>query len=472
MVSRSDTQVLPRRYANARRIGIGGMGEILLADDTTLDRPVVLKLLSEDYARDESLRRRFLREANAAARLSGHPHVVTVYDVGEQDGRPFISMEYLENGDLRSLLAHGLPDRAEALRLVEQAASALDAAHRSGVVHRDVKPANLLLDSRRDLRVADFGIARVVDEATSTMTLAGMVLGTAGYISPEQARGEPAAAASDNYSLAAVAFELLTGSRPFAREVDTDEIAAHVNDPPPHASTAGLPPAVDGVFARALAKQPQDRYPTAAAFAADLAAALRPAAPAVVMAGAPAAAHRARTIYASRRRKAIRLAVAAALALLAGLAGAYALTGWAGSGETAPGELIRTVRSTVTQQGTTVVQTETVTVTQPASGKPETGAATPLPTGDGHTLNDRGYALMRAGDYAAALPLLRAAVRDLRGAGPADPYEAYANYNLGYSLLRLGRCDQALGPLWRARRLESSPLVPRAIDRARACAAG
>src|SRR6185503_2235862 len=138
MVSRSDTQVLPRRYANARRIGIGGMGEILLADDTTLDRPVVLKLLSEDYARDESLRRRFLREANAAARLSGHPHVVTVYDVGEQDGRPFISMEYLENGDLRSLLAHGLLDRAEALRLVEQAASALDAAHRSGVVHRDV----------------------------------------------------------------------------------------------------------------------------------------------------------------------------------------------------------------------------------------------------------------------------------------------------------------------------------------------
>ena len=472
MVSRSDTQVLPRRYANARRIGVGGMGEILLADDTTLGRPVVLKLLSEDYARDESLRRRFLREANAAARLSGHPHVVTVYDVGEQDGRPFISMEYLENGDLRSLLSDGTPDRGEALRLVEQAASALDAAHRGGVVHRDVKPANLLLDSRRDLRVADFGIARVVDEATSTMTLSGMVLGTAGYISPEQARGEPAVAASDNYSLAAVAFELLTGSRPFAREVDTDEIAAHVNDPPPRASTAGLPPAVDGVFSRALAKQPQDRYPTAAAFVADLVAALHSAAPAVVMAGPPAATHRARTIYASRRRKAIPLAVAAVLALLAGLAGAYALMGWAGSGDAAPGTLVRTVHSTVTQQGTTVVQTETVTVTQPASGKPETGSATPLPTGDGHTLNDRGYALIRAGDYASALPLLRAAVRDLRGSGSEDPYEAYANYNLGYSLLRLGRCDQALVPLWRARRLESSPLVPRAIDRARACATG
>ena len=472
MVSRSDTQVLPRRYANARRIGIGGMGEILLADDTTLDRPVVLKLLSEDYARDESLRRRFLREANAAARLSGHPHVVTVYDVGEQDGRPFISMEYLENGDLRSLLAHGLLDRAEALRLVEQAASALDAAHRSGVVHRDVKPANLLLDSRRDLRVADFGIARVVDEATSTMTLAGMVLGTAGYISPEQARGEPAAAASDNYSLAAVAFELLTGSRPFAREVDTDEIAAHVNDPPPHASTAGLPPAVDGVFARALAKQPRGPLSDRSRLCRGSGGGAASGGTRRCDGGGAAAAHRARTIYASRRRKAIRLAVAAALALLAGLAGAYALTGWAGSGETAPGELIRTVRSTVTQQGTTVVQTETVTVTQPASGKPETGAATPLPTGDGHTLNDRGYALMRAGDYAAALPLLRAAVRDLRGAGPADPYEAYANYNLGYSLSGLGRCDRALGPLWRARRLESSPLVPRAIDRARACAAG
>jgi len=201
-------------------------------------------------------------------------------------------------------------------------------------------------------------------------------------------------------------------------------------------------------------------------------AALHSAAPAVVMAGPPAATHRARTIYASRRRKAIPLAVAAVLALLAGLAGAYALMGWAGSGDAAPGTLVRTVHSTVTQQGTTVVQTETVTVTQPASGKPETGSATPLPTGDGHTLNDRGYALMRAGHYASALPLLRAAVRDLRGSGSEDPYEAYANYNLGYSLLRLGRCDQALVPLWRARRLESSPLVPRAIDRARACATG
>src|SRR5690348_4598167 len=173
------------------------MGEIVLVDDTLLGRPVVLKLLAEIYARDELVRRRFLREANTAARLSGHPHVVTIYDVGEWEGRPFIAMEYLPNGDLHHRLATGRPPFATTAAWIAEAASALDDAHANGVIHRDVKPANLLLDGRCSVHVADFGIARVVDSVTTSVTMPGTVMGTAGYISPEQARGEPAGGASD-----------------------------------------------------------------------------------------------------------------------------------------------------------------------------------------------------------------------------------------------------------------------------------
>src|SRR5947209_8290152 len=259
---------LPPRYANPRPLSAGGMGEILLVDDTLLGRPVVLKLLAETYARDELLRKRFLREANAAARLSGNPHVVTIYDVGEWEGRPFIAMEYLPNGDLHRRMAQGRPPFETSAAWMGEAASALDAAHSSGIVHRDIKPANLLLDARCSVHVADFGIARVVDAMSTAMTMPGTVMGTAGYISPEQARGEPAGGASDIYSLGAVAYELVTGRRPFARDVEADELDAHLHAPLPPASTSpGVPRSADAVFARAMAKSPAERYPTAQAFA-------------------------------------------------------------------------------------------------------------------------------------------------------------------------------------------------------------
>ncbi len=459
------------------------MGEILLVDDTLLGRQVVIKLLAEEFARDELLRRRFLREANAAARLSGHPHVVTIYDVGEWDGRPFIAMEYLANGDLHDRLAAGRPPFDSTAEWIDQAASALDAAHAGGIVHRDVKPANLLLDARCSVHVADFGIARVVDAVTTSMTMPGTVLGTAGYISPEQARGEPATGASDVYSLGAVAYELVTGRRPFAREAQTDELDAHLHAPLPPASAArGVPRAADAVFARVMAKSPQARYPTAQAFADDLARALQqPDQPTAVMAPSAAAAPAAETermaTYGGaarpRRRRPTGMLVAAlaALALLAGLAGAYAIT--RGGGSTAPRlrTITRehTVERVVTSQGTTVTvpRTTTQTVTVPAtSPSPPAGGGASA----GHALNDQGYAAMQRGDYAGALAPLQQAVADLRGAGPADPYEAYANYNLGYTLLELGRCGEAIAPLQRAERLESSPSVPRALARARACA--
>ena len=466
---------LPPRYADPRPLAAGGMGEILLVDDTLLGRPVVLKLLAETYARDELLRKRFLREANAAARLSGHPHVVTIYDVGEWDGRPFIAMEYLPNGDLHRRLAQGRPPFDTTAAWMGEAASALDAAHRSGIVHRDVKPANLLLDARCSVHVADFGIARVVDALTTSMTMPGTVMGTAGYISPEQARGEPAGGASDIYSLGAVAYELVTGRRPFARDVEADEVDAHLHAPlPPASAAADVPRAVDAVFARAMAKSPGERYPTAQAFADDLADALRRTDQRTVVMAPAAAATAPMATYGGRapsRRRPVGLLVGllAALALAGGLAAAYAVSHGGGSSAPRMRTIIRheTVERVVTSQGATVTvpTTTTRTVTVPASPQPPAGGG----TAEGHVLNDRGYAAMQRGDYAGALPSLRRAAADLRGAGPGDPYEAYANYNLGYTLLQLGRCRAAIPPLERAQQLETSPSVPRALARARAC---
>jgi eukaryotic-like serine/threonine-protein kinase len=454
------------------------MGEIVLVDDTLLGRPVVLKLLAEIYARDDLVRRRFLREANAAARLSGHPHVVTIYDVGEWDGRPFIAMEYLPNGDLHQRLATGRPPFATTAAWIAEAASALDGAHANGVIHRDVKPANLLLDGRCSVHVADFGIARVVDSVTTSVTMPGTVMGTAGYISPEQARGEPAGGASDIYSLGAVAYELVTGRRPFARDAETDEVDAHLHAPlPPPSAAPGVPHAVDAVFARAMAKDPAARYPTAAAFADALAGALERsdqptaviAAPRGTGATGPMATYGGGRTRRGRPVGALMVALAV-LALIAGLAAAYAVTRGGRSGATGMRTITRqhTVERVVTRGGTTVTvpSTTTRTVTVPATSPPPGVADAPA----GHALNDQGYAAMQRGDYAGALPSLRRAVVDLRGAGPSDPYEAYANYNLGYTLLQLGRCAGAIAPLERAQRLESSPAVPAALARARACA--
>src|SRR5262245_22521753 len=167
----SPAEFLPPRYRRPSRIGYGSMGEIFRAEDEVLGRTVAIKVLSEQYARDESLRARFTREALAAARLSGESGAVTIFDVGEWDGRPFIVMEYLGGGSLEARLsAGGPPSRDQALDWLDQAAGALDAAHERGVVHRDVKPGNLLLDDDGDLRVADFGIASAAGLHSLTLT--------------------------------------------------------------------------------------------------------------------------------------------------------------------------------------------------------------------------------------------------------------------------------------------------------------
>ena len=272
--------ILPGRYEEPRLVGRGGMGEIYLARDRLLGRTVAVKLLAERLAEEPELRERFRREALTAARLSEEPHVVTVYDVGVHAGRPFTVMEYLPGGTLAERAQSRPVEPERALGWLAQAAAALDAAHGKGVVHRDVKPANLLFDGADRLQVVDFGIARVTDD-TLGMTAPGTILGTAGYLAPEQALGRETTAASDRYALAVVAYELLTGGRPFARGSQTAEAAAQIHDPVPPASERApwLPPQVDAVFARALAKSPVHRYPSSAAFVEALREGLRGTAP-------------------------------------------------------------------------------------------------------------------------------------------------------------------------------------------------
>jgi eukaryotic-like serine/threonine-protein kinase len=445
-----ETQLLPPRYRLPRRIGRGAMGDIYVATDEVLGREVAVKVLADRYAADDAIRERFKREALAAARLSGEPGAVTIFDVGEWRKRPYIVMEHLGGGSLEDRLGReGAQPPARALAWLEQAAAALDAAHRHGIVHRDVKPANLLLDERGDLRVADFGIASAA--GFDPMTLTGTVLGTAGYLSPEQAAGERASPASDLYALAVVAYELLGGRRPFESQSPTAEAAAHVNAPVPSLAElrAGLPRDVDRIFQRALAKGPRARYGSAREFVAELRGALeRTAGPTAVL---PRAAAR------RRRRGPVPYLLPVAL-LLAAAAGAVAAALVSRDGSS-PEVVTRTVAGSA---GTTTVKQ---TVTQQTTAAAPAPASPPAPpaAADGHTLNDQGFSLMKQGVYSGALPLLQQAVQKLAGTGPGDPYEGYANYNLGYTLYRLGRCSEAVTYLKRAEKLEPERGEPKAI---------
>src|SRR4051794_34529734 len=252
---------LPDRYRVTRRIASGGMATVYACEDQVLGRLVAVKVLAPAFAGDEAALARFQREARAVARVSDHPNVVTIYDIGEHEGSAFIVMEYFPGGTVADRLRS--PDPIPVPTVVtwlDEAAAALDHAHGAGIVHRDVKPANLLLDGNGRLAVGDFGIARMATDVNVTST--GTVLGTAAYLSPEQALGQPATPASDRYALAVVAFQLLTGERPFQAEHPAAQARAHVEAPPP---PSGLSAAVDRTLGRGLDKEPKSRWPTAGA---------------------------------------------------------------------------------------------------------------------------------------------------------------------------------------------------------------
>jgi serine/threonine-protein kinase len=337
-------EVFAGRYRLEERIGVGGMSEVWSALDLELERDVALKLVAPDADRA-----RFDREAQAVARLS-HPHICRLYDYGEADGRPYMVLELLLGGSLDDRLRDGrpLPD-AESARIATELASALGYAHSEGVLHRDVKPTNVLFDSEGGVKIADFGIALVVDEPT--LTEAGTLLGTAAYISPEQSRGEFVTPATDVYAFGAVLFQMLTGRPPF-EGTDALEVAAkHASQEPPLISSVrpDVPPELAEVATAALAKRPEDRPADGNALVA------------MLTSGTPTSVEAATEVITPRRSRRVgprEVAIAGALLLVAvvGVGAAMLATP-----ETSEAPVTGTTRPPTTRQATTAAVTAATT---------------------------------------------------------------------------------------------------------------
>ncbi len=261
-MSSNSPPVLGGRYEFVRRLARGGMASVFLARDLQLNRHVAIKMLHPQFAADESFAERFRREAQAAAKLSHH-NIVAIYDWGRQGDNYFIVMEYVEGQSLSELLAQrGRLDANSALGVGIGVASALSFAHRSGIVHRDIKPGNVLISSQGHVKVVDFGISTVVGGSQSSLTQAGTILGTAAYLSPEQARGESVDTRSDLYSLGVVLYEAMTGRPPFKGDSSASLAYQHVRSVPPPLSDLGVyvPDELESATMRLLAKAPDDRY--------------------------------------------------------------------------------------------------------------------------------------------------------------------------------------------------------------------
>jgi eukaryotic-like serine/threonine-protein kinase len=260
------------RYRVESTLGQGGMAAVYLAHDSELDRAVAVKVLAEHLADDDAFRQRFLREARMAAKLS-HPNIVHVYDQGEENGQPFIVMEYVDGPTLSEELKRTGPlPPARVVDLALQICGGLEHAHASGLVHRDIKPGNLLLREDGTVKIADFGIARAA-QATK-LTQIGSVLGTAAYLSPEQAAGEPVTAAADIYSLGCVLFELLTGRTPYVFESLPELVVKQRDEPitPIRELRPDVPPELEAAVMHCLARGPEHRPASAAELAQELAA--------------------------------------------------------------------------------------------------------------------------------------------------------------------------------------------------------
>jgi serine/threonine protein kinase len=377
-------ELLDGRYGLERRLGRGSMAEVWLATDTELERPVALKLLAPDADRA-----RFEREARAAAALS-HPNVTRIYDYGEAAGRPYMALEYLPGGTLEERLPPGRPLQDDDARAIAvDLAAGLAHAHSHGLVHRDLKPANVLFDEADRPKIADFGIARIGGGAT--LTEAGTVLGTAAYISPEQAAGEPATPASDVYSFGVVLFRMLTGRLPFEADSPVRLVEMHrrLDAPPVEILRPDAPPELAAVVAAALARNPQRRPRDGSALAAALGV-------------TPAKTDMPTLVLPRRLRGRARIAVVTGALLLvagAGTAGAFLLTRESSSAP--PTTALRPTRSTPTTatRAPTSSSTSTATTTTtprtttapppttstPATTVPTTTATVTLPTTIGTT---------------------------------------------------------------------------------------
>ncbi len=460
---------LPERYKLLRHVADGGMASVWCAHDSVLSRKVAIKILSPEFRHDTRAVRCFEREARAAARLSGHRNIVTIYDVGEARlvdqeealGPAFIVMEHLAGGTVADALRVGNVSRDQARRWIHEAAAALDYAHGHGVVHCDVTPANLLLDNQRVVHIADFGIARIATE--DTLAHGGQLFGTAAYLSPEQAGGASATEASDRYALAVVAFELLVGERPFSAEGFMNTARRHLDEDPPAASVrrADLPRTLDPVLERGMAKRQQDRWPTAASLASAIDAALYQrrvtfARPAPTRQASPAPA---RTVGAMRGRSGA-LAALAFVALLAGVA--FGLNG--------QGSHPRAVAQSSKPATPRRVQVASVTPVhrRPSTHKAIITATTEAPAApvapSPATLESEGHSLMLAGSYSSALPILEQA---LHSAAPGSLVYQWALYDIAHSYREMGDLGTAIALLQeRMRYPDARPVVQKELSTA------
>ena len=272
-MSNREQVVLNDRYELQRRVGRGGMAEVFLARDRLLDRPVAIKILFPEMATDPSFVARFKREAQAAANLN-HPNIVGVYDWGKERGTYYIVMEYVDGRTVSEMIRNDGPIPApQAARIAADVAAALGFAHQKGVVHRDVKPGNVLITANGEVKVADFGIARAMTSgAEENLTQTGSVMGTATYFSPEQAQGKQVDPRSDLYSLGVVLYEMACGKPPFTADSPVAIAYKHVQEPLPRLKDKAkdVPAGYEAVTAKALAKNPDDRYPDGKAMRADL----------------------------------------------------------------------------------------------------------------------------------------------------------------------------------------------------------
>src|SRR5205823_7167050 len=269
-------RLLGGRYELDGVVGRGGMAEVYRARDIRLDRIVAIKTLRADLARDQTFQARFRREAQSAASLN-HPSIVAVYDTGEDMTSgvpvPYIVMEYVDGRTVRDLLQEGhrlLPERS--LEIIDGVLRALDYSHQAGIVHRDIKPGNVMVTRNGDVKVMDFGIARAMSDAQATMTQTAQVIGTAQYLSPEQARGERVDSRSDLYSTGCLLYELLTGRPPFTGDSPVAIAYQHVreNPVPPSRVDPEVPQWADAIVLRAMAKDPRDRYQSATEMRQDI----------------------------------------------------------------------------------------------------------------------------------------------------------------------------------------------------------
>jgi serine/threonine-protein kinase len=466
MAPPSHHDLLAGRYRRLSSIGVGGMARVYLAEDERLGRQVAIKQLHATGPEDAALR--FEREAKLGASLN-HPNLVSIYDIAADEESVLIVMEYVEGTTLQAAITRGALAPERVAEIVRDVAAGLDHAHAHGVVHRDVKPANILL--RRDgvAKLADLGIATAAER--TSITRSDIVLGTASYMAPEQLAGERAGPPADVYALAAVAYEALSGEK--ARAGKTPVAVAHevVSGAPPDLGVAwpDAPRAAASTLARGMAREPERRPRSAGELAADLERSLRPQRR-PDNATEPTAALAPRPARAPQRRGWVPVAAALLLIVVAAVAGVALLGGDDGAG----GGQQQTADGGSARGGDGRDPAADGNASPPASGSADTPAQepppdpAPQPTADPSALNNQGYQLMQAGDYAGAIPLLEQAVAAFPEGSQELTY-AYALYNLGRSLRLAGRPAEAVPVLERRLQIPNqTETVRRELEAARA----